>query len=316
MTSVTCKEACALLQGKERVLLLCHRSPDGDTLGSAFALRCALGRLGKQVRVECSDEIPKKYRPFIGFPSEEAFEPDAIVAVDIADTQLFGAGLEPYIGRVDLCIDHHPSNTGYADYLLLQPDAAATCELIYQIIRLLNVEIDKYIANCLYLGLATDTGCFRYTNVTACTHQIASELIRYGAEHGAINQAMFETKSRGQIEIERLAMNTIEFAFDGRCAMIYITREMLAAAHATEEELDGISAKPRQIEGVQVGVTLRQRQEGGFKISMRTNEPLDASVVCGRLGGGGHARAAGCFIDGDLAAAKEKIRQALSEFLR
>lgn len=315
MSTVTLEEACALLQGKKRILLLCHRSPDGDTLGSAYGLQGALRRLGKETRVECADAIPHKYRPFIGQPANPAFSPDLIVTVDIADTQLFGPALEPYIGRVDLCIDHHPSNTGYARRLLLLPQAAATCEIIYQIILQLGVEIDKYIADCLYLGLSTDTGCFRYTNVTVQTHRIAAALMERGADHGAINQAMFETKSRAQMEIERLAMNTLEFAFGGRCALIHITREMLARTHATEEELDGMSAKPRQIEGVLAGVTLRERQEGGFKVSVRTNQPVDASAVCKQLGGGGHARAAGCFVQGDLASAKAQVLQVLAGYL-
>jgi len=310
------EQACALLQGAQRVLLLSHQNPDGDTLGSAFALGLALRQLGKQVRLECSDPVPPKYLPILGELPFGAFEPDLIVAVDIADPQLFGKGIAAYRERVDLCIDHHSSNSDYAAHTLVDPGAAANCELIYRVINALGVPIDPQIADCLYLGISTDTGCFRYSNTTAHTHSAAAALIGCGARHALINRLMFETKSHAQIEIERLAMNTIEYHFGARCAVIHVTQEMLQHSGATESELDGLSAKPRQIEGVDVAVTLREKEGGGYKISVRSNAPVDASAICKALGGGGHARAAGCFIRDTLEAAKTRVLQAAAPQLQ
>ena len=289
MRKVNAAEAAELLKAQDSILILTHRNPDGDTLGSGFALLHGLLALGKTVRLQCEDEIHKKYnymRPKTELP---AFEPKYVVAVDIADEKLLGPTLfAEYSGEIDLCIDHHMSNTLYADALYLR-ECAATCELVYEVLCALGVEITKQMASCLYTGLSTDTGCFCYSNVTPETHEIAAQMLRCGADFDNINRIMFETKTWTYLKLEELVLNSLETG-------------------SNESECDGIASLPRKIEGVLVGVTLRERKDGSYKVSLRTYAPMDASYLCSKMGGGGHARAAGCDLEGkDLADGKQKL---------
>ncbi|MDD2955136.1 MAG: bifunctional oligoribonuclease/PAP phosphatase NrnA [Oscillospiraceae bacterium] len=308
------REAGELLFSRDDILILCHQNPDGDTLGSGFALLYALLGAGKRARLECSDPIPKNFAYLQREEEGLSFEPAFVVAVDIADLQLLGKGLEAYRERVDLCLDHHPSNTYYARETCLDAGAGATAEVALQLIREVGRPVTPLIANCIYTGLATDTGCFRYSNVSPRTLRMAADMLEAGADAAQINRVMFETKSQSRIAIEKDVLNTVEYYFEGRCALIYITREMLETTGADEGELDGVSALPRQIEGVEVGVTLREK-DGGYKVSLRTTEYIDASLLCKKLGGGGHARAAGCFLQGSLRECIEEITRAVGEAL-
>ncbi len=308
MHKLSAAETAAYLQKQDKIVILTHCNPDGDTLGSAFALLRALAQLGKTACVVCNDEIPAKYSYMWAGVKQARFAPDCIVAVDIADEKLLGAQLQKtYGGKIDLCIDHHLSNTQYADALYLR-ECAATCELIYAVLCALHTEITAAIADCLYTGISTDTGCFRYTNVTPETHEIAAKLIRAGANHGEVNRVMFETKTSTYLTLEALALKSLEMHFGGRCAVMTITQEMFRKSGSNESECDGIASLPRKIEGVLVGVTLRERKDGTFKVSLRTYAPIDASKICKALGGGGHARAAGCELNAaEIAAEKEKL---------
>ncbi|MCI8650619.1 MAG: bifunctional oligoribonuclease/PAP phosphatase NrnA [Anaerotruncus sp.] len=317
---VSVQQAAALLQAQNHILILCHQKPDGDTLGSGFALLYALLSLGKTARIECSDGVPQKFAYLhtdYDLTHQPEFEPEYVVAVDIADVQLFGESTARYSDRVGLCIDHHPSNSRYAAHLLLDPKAAGTVEKIEEVIRALGVTIDLRIATCLYTGLTTDTGCFRYSNVTARTHYLAAQLLEAGVDHFPIDKLMFETKTPARLDLERQVLETLEYAFEGRLAFLVITQQMMETAGALEEDTDGIAAIPRQIAGVEVGITLKQKGERSYRVSMRTNQQINASVVCGKLGGGGHARAAGCTIQADLEQAKAMLQNALApEFAR
>lgn len=292
----------------ERILLLCHKNPDGDTLGSAAALYWALKKLGKEeVAVLCADLIPSRYDYMKIERFEGQFEPGYVVAVDVASIQLFGDAVRKYSERVDLCIDHHASNSGYAGELYLDADAAATAEIIYELIGKMGVEIDPLLADCLYTGLSTDTGCFQFGNTTARTHIIAAALMEAGANIRDLNMLLFGTKSRGRLAIERIALANLEYYFDDRCALIYMTREQIESTGVEASDLESITSLPRQIEGVQVGVTLRQQPSGSYKISVRTVPGVDACAICRRLGGGGHDQAAGCELVGGLDNAKAAV---------
>lgn len=305
--------AAKQIKNANRILILTHHNPDGDTLGSAFGLQRALDRLEKQSVVLCSDPFPAKFSYFTE-NRELDFEPDLIVAVDIADTQLLGEDLFSYADRVDLCIDHHLSNTHYAKELCLSVKAAATAEIMVEIIKDMGLSLSPEISDPLYTGIATDTGCFKFSNTTGNTHRIAAELIESGADYNTINRLMFDTKTRARVRVEQAALSSMEFFFDDRCAMIVIPRKLVEEAKVDESDLDGVSAMPRQIEGVTVGLTLRER-DGFYKISVRTVEPVNASEICAELGGGGHARAAGCTINGSLDEVKEKILNAVKQCL-
>lgn len=310
---ITVDKAAKLLLNRDCFLILCHMSPDGDTIGSASALCRALRTLGKKVNMTCSDNIPKQYGYLVEDLAEMEFTPEYIVTTDVASTSLLGDRLNIYKDDIFLAIDHHPSNTMFAQHTLLCPEAAATAEIIHELIEELDVDVDKPIADAIYTGISTDTGCFRYANTTVQTHLVAAEMIGYGADNAYINRLMFETKSMNRIKLEQMALNTIEYYFENHCAVLSITRDMLHISGADETELDGVSSIPRQIEGVEVGVTLREKNDGVIKVSLRTAGHMDASALCKQFGGGGHKRAAGCLFECSIEEAKKQLVEAIGQ---
>lgn len=307
--------AAEFLKQNNNYLILTHAHPDGDTLGCGLALKEALTSIGKTARVCCGDPIPEKFG-YMGSADSDDFSFDTVIAVDVADTKLLGKELEEkYADRVDLCIDHHGSNRLYAARTLLDASAAAACEIILQVIRQLDVEITKKIADCIYTGLTTDTGCFRYSNVTPRTMRMAADMIEAGAENSRINTVMFETKTRTYAALERLALDGMKMYFDEKCAFITITQEMFRISGSDESETDAIASLPRQIEGVKVGVTMREKPDGTFKVSMRSNEDINVSEICALMDGGGHPRAAGCTVNGPVDSATEKVLSNIEKFI-
>ena len=307
--SVDRQTAVLRLRGADDILILCHKNPDGDTIGSARALYLALKTLGKNAAVRCSDPIPRLYDYMELRLFDGSFQPAFVVAVDVASIQLFGDhnDVPHYAEHANLCIDHHASNSGYAYETLLDPGAAATCELLLDVIAEMGVSITPQIANCLYTGVATDTGCFRFTNTTARTHMAAARIMEAGADAETLNERLFESRSHARLTAERMALESLEYFFDDRCALICLTWDQIEASGVAGAELEDLTSLPRSIEGVEVGLTLRQQKDGSFKISVRTSGEIDACAIARRLGGGGHSRAAGCEISGNLDNAKHAI---------
>ena len=318
--SVDRQTAVLRLRSAEDILILCHKNPDGDTIGCAGALYLALKALGKNAAILCSDPIPSLYDYMELRLFDQSFTPAFVVAVDVASIQLFGDrnNVQKYAEHVQLCIDHHASNSGYAYETLLDPGAAAACEVMTEVIADMGVEIGPAIASCLYTGIATDTGCFRFSSTTARTHLVAARLIEAGAEVQKLNARLFESRSRARLEIERMALESLEYFFEGRCAMIYLTWDQIVTSGVPGAELEDLTSLPRAIEGVEVGLTLRQQKDGSYKISIRTAGTVDACAIARRLGGGGHSRAAGCEISGNLDMARyavlEEVRKELERW--
>ena len=308
------QEAAAMLRKADKILLLAHQYPDGDTLGSNFALCQALQALGKTVRVLCGDPVPERYDYLcMGVPQPD-FEPEFVCAVDVADAKLLGPVVQAAYGdRVDLCIDHHSTNTGYAKNTCLDASCAAAAMVVFRLIGLLGVSLTANIAQCLYTGIATDTGCFKYANAGALTHRMAADCIDTGINYEMINRVNFDIKTRERIELERMALQRMKFYHDGRVAVMVIDNDMVKQSGAKENDMEGLPPIPRQITGVWVGITLRQKADGNYKISVRTGTHADASAICALLGGGGHNRAAGCSVDGTLEEATGAILQAVEQ---
>ena len=311
MKRIDVMECVSLLKEFDNYLILTHRNPDGDTLGSAFALKRALDSLGKKSMVRCGDDIHPKFSYLWNELDNSEITFDKIIAVDVADKKLLGEEFEAKYGdNVFLCIDHHMSNREYSQNLLLE-DRAAAAVVIYEVICQLGVEITPEIANCVYTGLATDTGCFMYSNTTPTVHRIAAEVMEKGADYTLINRLMFETKTLPYLRLEQMAVSSIESHFDGKCAIMTVTRKMFEESGASSSECDGIAAIPRKIEGVKIAVTIRERHNGSFKVSMRTIEPYDAAKICANFGGGGHNAAAGCEFDCSLEETKAKLLEVI-----
>lgn len=286
------KRCAELLREQDNILILTHAHPDGDTLGSGFGLCRALMALGKNARAINADEIPKKYDYLYKDLNFADFKEEYVVAVDVATENLLGGLSDVYGSKINLCIDHHGTNTEYAENLLLIETASA-CEIIYQVILALGVSIDKKTADCLYTGISTDTGCFRYASTTADTYRVAADLIEKGADNGAINRAMFETKTKTYARLERLAIEGMKFYLDERVCVITVTQQMYKKSGSNEQETEALAPITRQIEGVEIGITIREKEDGTCKASFRTFG-VNAAEIAKTFGGGGHPQAAAC----------------------
>ncbi|MDR0315047.1 MAG: bifunctional oligoribonuclease/PAP phosphatase NrnA [Oscillospiraceae bacterium] len=311
-------KAAGLLLSNDDILIISHMNPDGDTLGCAFALCRALIQKGKRARVICSDHIPSKYSYLSDGLDIQEFRPSFITTVDVADIKLLGGNLEDRYGEIiNLSIDHHGSNKMFAEYNCVDSYAGAAAEIIYKVILEMGVSIDTDIANCIYTGLSTDTGCFRYSNATAQTYRIAAEMLDAGAESSSINTVMFESKSLAFLKLQQLCIDGMKVFFNDRCSVVTLTQDMYKKSGIDDTESESISSLARQVEGVYVGVTIRERENGKCKVSIRSHSPVDAAEICAKMNGGGHNRAAGCELSMSVEQTTQEvlkhIKQALIE---
>ena len=309
------KKCAKFLKKHNNYIILTHASPDGDTLGSAYALYYGLNEIGKRASVICPDIIPQKYDYFARSTDHIKREDATVIAVDVADKALLGDLKAEFGDVIDLNIDHHVSNTKFAKNLLLDADAAATAEIIFELLTLLKVNINDITAKALYTGIITDTGSFRYSNVTAKTHIIAAMLYDYNIDASEINRLMFDTKSKNLLELEKQVLETAEFHFDDKCMLLCVTDKMQENTGCSGTELESIAIISRSVDGVKVGLTVKQTDIEEFKISVRTYEPFNASEIGKKLGGGGHRGAAGATVYGTLEEVKQKALTAVRECL-
>lgn len=307
------KTAKALLK-MDHVVILSHRTPDGDTLGCAFALCRGMRSLGKKAVVRCADEIPEKYSFMYDGIENQEFEPKHFVSVDIAAPHLLGNLADEYASKIEVCIDHHLSNSIEAPIKLVDTTAAATAEVIWLILCAMGVALDKEMASCLFAAVSTDTGCFKYSNVTQRTHMIAVELMKHDVDCAKLNFKLLDEESIAKLELKKQALATLEYFCDNKCAMITVTSEMMEQSGASSEDLDGVSNIPRSISGVECGITMRQMADG-WKVSVRSSENVNACELCGKFGGGGHKAAAGCKFSGSYEDAKKQLVDAVKEIL-
>lgn len=296
--TITIEQTCEYLKANDDYLILMHANPDGDTLGCGMALCGALQGIGKRAMARCSDTIPARFDYMREAFEEQDFEPKSIVTVDVADVKLLGDYKE--LGeKTDLCIDHHSSNTQYAKRLLLRGNYAAAAELVYEVIEALGAEITRPIANALYTGIATDTGCFRFSNTTPASHIKAARLIELGAQIAQINYAMFDLKTQGRLRLEQEVLSKIRYYAGGHIAVIYTSMALLESiCDIDSDDVGALASLPRQIEGVDIGISIKEKKGGVYKASLRSSERVNVSDIAACFGGGGHARAAGCSFEG------------------
>ena len=311
---ISMSETGSFLENCDNDYILVHQSPDGDCIGSGFALHAVLKSMGKKSAVICCDTFLKKFDYITAVENNPDFEPDTVIAVDVADTKLLGKYQEIYGDKVQLCIDHHVSNTGYAERTLLDSKASATCEVLYKLFTCaMGIEISDYTALCLYTGIATDTGCFKYENTSAETHEIVGEIMRqHKLNYAKINREMFDVKTAGRLKMESAVIDIMEYYLDGKVTVICITKELLDSLGVDSNDLDGCASLPLQVEGVEVGITIKEKAPDSYKISMRSTGDVNVSEICSALGGGGHAKASGCALDGKL----EDVKKILVEAVR
>ncbi len=311
---MTVTEAAVWLREHDRYLILTHKRPDGDTIGCAAALCRGLRAMGKTAHICPGTGETHLFTPYLeGLLAPEGYEPERVISVDIAARSLFTKAGQPWLERgVDLAIDHHPSQEFFAKETCLDAGRAACGEIIYDILAELG-QVTAETAAPLYVAVSTDTGCFQYGNTTADTHRVAAALMATGLDVFPLNKRHFRTKTWAHLQVERLIVERMRRYENGTIAVAPVSLSLMEEAGATEEDMEDIAAFLGQIEGVVTSVTIRELAEGGCKLSVRTSGGLNATRVCGLLGGGGHAAAAGCTVSGTLVQAEEQIMAAIRQ---
>ena len=346
---VTLREAADFLLARDNFLILSHRRPDGDTAGSCAALCRALRALGKRAWVYPNPQFTQKFAHYLeglvfeatgngqqatGDGGTDCHDQSAdwsrndkigsdpqtfnfqlstfnLISCDVASRSLLPFGMED--AAVELALDHHGTNDGFAARTHADETKAACGEVILELLPLLGAELTKEMAEALYVAISTDTGCFRYSNVTANTFRCAAACVEAGAEIFPINRAFFEIKRRPRLALEAYLIRTMEYFADGRVAVSAIPEALMEELGLTEDDVDDISGFGRSIEGVELAVMLREVEGGKGKISLRSSPAFNAAAICARLGGGGHPGAAGASVEGGIPAAREAILKAIGE---
>lgn len=322
--SLSFEEVIEKLEVPADTLVLFHRGPDADAVGSAFAMKRILSDLGSRAFCVSADEVPARLR-FLTDGEQESVLPDAIpedfdvariISVDTASPSQLGALWELYEGQIDLMIDHHGMGEPYADHYI-RPDAAATGELMFDLVKHLategRVEITDGLCTNLYAAISSDTGGFRFSNVTPDTHLRAAELIASGIDCAKINQKLFDTKTIEQLRAQAAGISNLRTFADGRVAVITFPYALKAALGLKDEHLESLVDVARSLMGTQIAISIRQPgTEGVFRASLRSSCDYDVSALCAVFGGGGHQKAAGCTImAADMDAAVDKLIAAI-----
>jgi phosphoesterase RecJ-like protein len=340
---ITLNETRNIFLAAKRIVILTHERPDADCLGAGTALVLAARKLGKKAFAVNADEIPDRLKPAVGFASENdaclpvyitaepaesiadavgCFSPDLIIAADTAELSLLGAYASVFSGRIGLKIDHHPPRDQFGAFNYVDDNASSCCEIIFRILSPLGV-IDKEIASALYAGIIADSGNFKYPAVTADTHLAAAALIETGISHSEISERLFGKRTDKDLAVLRIALDTLErFSCprrDGKeigCAWILISNADKGKYSLDDSDLGGLNSFARDIEGVDVGVTIKQATDEPtkFKLSFRSSK-TNVSLICEQLGGGGHTRASGGAVEAESPEdAKRLIREAIEKY--
>ena len=297
-----------LISGLEKarnILIISHVNPDGDTLGASVAMFLALSKKysDKEIIVTALNSIPELYE-FV--PSIEKITPienlvpdkifDIAIAVDVASKDRMTKALNFFEqAKMTVNIDHHKTNNEYGNINFVEPNASSASEVVFKLLKNCNFEIDEAVADCLYTGIMTDTGSFRYENTSEHTFEIASELIALGANPCKISKAYYDCRPKAMVSLHAYAVCNATFLFNDKVAYTYVTKEAFEKCHAKDEHTDGIAELLRQIKTVELAFVLKETSMGHTKISMRSKS-IDCAKLCEKYDGGGHAHAAGCTI--------------------
>ncbi len=297
-----------MLNDADRIVFFCHAHPDGDALGSAFAVSSAMRRAGKRAVCAAADELPARLafiadrNKLLSMEEAERFcaeAPTLTVAVDVASSSMLGVKQGNFPQKVDIKIDHHATGEDFAEYNLTFSDAAATGEIIYELLAdELDITPSRYEATALLAAIVADTGGFRYSNTTPRTHDIAADLIDIGADNYYVTHNLFEKRTRGEVHALSAAYSSLRFFMGGRIAAVVITNQMKSDLDFTDDDLGEVNSLPRELDGVELGLVIKQSTDSPqrFKLSTRSGENVDADTLCAEFGGGGHKRAAGATI--------------------
>ena len=314
MKILTRADAARFLLEHDHFAILSHRRPDGDTVGCAAGLCLALRQLGKTAHVLVNKEVTPRFAWLHeGLTKPWVEEGDTIVSVDVASPEMLPADFRPLLGKIALRIDHHSSATSFTEQELVDGDSASCAEVVWDVLELMGVKADRALAEAVYVGVSTDTGCFRFSNTTAHTFSVAALCTRAGARIYELNQELFETNTLERLKMQAWIVEHLELLRGGEMAICAIPRAVEEEIGVNEDDMDNISNFPRTVAGVRMAATLRETGDGETKLSVRAVPGCDATAVTVRFGGGGHKGAAGASMKLPLDEAVKAVEAVMSE---
>lgn len=316
---MTLREIAEQLKKIDSATIFCHMRPDGDTLGSALGLKGLLQKCGIVSEIVCESPIPAKFSFIAGMRdilSAPSLNSAAFIAVDSSDEARLGALSEPFIKskKVKFNIDHHISNTRYADYNYVE-ERAATCEIITALAEELGIDIDAQTAQCLLLGVSSDSGNFAHKNVTENTFLTAAKLVRCGADIHEIQYNMFKRQPRERALLFGMTMAKIRYFHENSIALICVSRDMLRESGASSDMTEGFIDFPLSVDGVEVAACLLETKPHSYKISLRSKGKADVNKIASVYGGGGHVLASGCMINGEREEVIDKLIYTVKQYI-
>lgn len=304
----------------ENILLYPHLNMDGDAMGSAVALCIALRNLGKNCYILIEDKVADNLE-FMdkGYCTSEQNiieNPDLSVSMDCGDMDRFPNRKEKFVqAPTTICIDHHRTTAEFCQYNYIDPNAAATGEIVFKLLKAMGIEITREIGEALFAAITTDTGNFQYSNTTKETHAIVAELYDAGINASQVSVNIYENNRIERLLITNRILSTLTTECNGKVAICYVTRQMLKETGALMEETEGVVQQLRAIAGVEVAVFLKEKDDTTIKVSMRSKSYVDVAAIATELGGGGHIRAAGATINSPMAQALDTIKAHIIESL-
>jgi len=301
------------LKKAQSIGVITHINPDGDAVGSVLAIALALKKLKKSAVVIKNDIIPDKYKFLPGQELITCIDDitaalDILIVLDCGDADRLGNGiclLEK--AKTVINIDHHISNTMFGNLNLVDTNAAATAEIVYQVIKLTGARLDMDIATCLYTAIVADTGCFRYDNTTQVTHTICGELISLGVKSNRIITRLFHERTLPQLKILGMAVNSLKIFHGGKTAVMMVTKDMMEDSGAAQGDLENVIDFGRDVSGVEIAVLMKEVEDNSVRIGFRAKDDVDVSSIARGFGGGGHKKASGCTLKGSLSEALEMV---------
>lgn len=313
-------EIANVLKKHDNILLFPHLGVDGDAIGSSVALCIALRNLGKKCYILLEDDVPNNLifldKGYCTRDKNIFSKVEVAVAIDCGEEGRIPNRIEVYNGAaIRICIDHHRSKEAFGDFNHVDISACATGELIFKLIKAMNLPIDKEIGEALYAAICTDSGKFQYSNTTKETHLIAAELFDSGIDATGVSNNIFESNPVSKLKLQAKVVEKMEFLKDGKIVLAFVSREMLKEAGASMDESSGIISELRSILGVEVAALVKEENENLCKVSLRAKSYGNVAIVAEKLGGGGHLKAAGLRLEKPLAVTMELLRNELKSSL-
>ncbi|MFA7533335.1 MAG: bifunctional oligoribonuclease/PAP phosphatase NrnA [Tissierellaceae bacterium] len=304
----------------KNIYIVSHVQPDGDNLGSILSLGQALKSKNLDVFMLKSDEIPNDFMFLPGIEYMMDYDGlgyvDVLIVLDSGDENRIGKNKE-ILGKANLVIniDHHISNTYFGDINIVDKDASSTGELVFEIIKSMDIEISKEIGTCLYTAISSDTGSFMYDNTSARTHEIAAELLKSNIDKSYININLYQNRSLERTKLFITALNSLELYYNDKVAIVAITQELLEKSNATMEDTEGIVSFLREISPVEVAIILKEFHGENIKVSMRSKKYVDVAKISSYFSGGGHVRAAGFTVNSTVGKIKASLLEQLKDYI-